>query len=57
MKRFRCGDVVPNCEATFTAPDNDGILSQVAVHARDDHGLTEISPELVDSVRAAITAA
>ncbi len=51
MKQFACGSVVNGCQAVFHAPNDDGILEQVAAHARRDHGLTEISPELVNSVR------
>jgi predicted small metal-binding protein len=54
MKEFSCGAVVPGCSAVFHAQDDNGILEQVAVHARDDHGLETVSPELVDAVRANI---
>ena len=54
MKAFACGDVVPGCTTTFTGPDDDAVLTQVAAHATADHGLTEVSPELVEQVRAAI---
>jgi predicted small metal-binding protein len=53
MKSFRCGDVVPGCTRSFTGSDAD-ILSQVAAHARADHGLTEIPDELVVQVRNAM---
>jgi predicted small metal-binding protein len=53
MKRFRCGDVVPGCDAEFTGSEPE-ILSAVGVHARDAHGITEVSPELVAQVRAAL---
>ena len=54
MKQFACGDVVPSCGRTFTAPTDDDILAAVAGHARDDHGLSDIPASLVDQVRAAI---
>ena len=54
MKTFACGDVVPGCSATFTGPDDDAVLSLVAVHATADHGLGTVPPELVEQVRAAI---
>jgi hypothetical protein len=31
MKQFACGDVVPSCGRTFTAPTEDDILAAVAV--------------------------
>lgn len=54
MKKFSCGDVIPGCTAAFTAETDDEILAQVAVHARDDHGITEVTPEMVEQLTAAI---
>ena len=54
MKRFACGDVVPGRQARFSGDSDDAIVAQVAVHARHDHGLEELTPDLVASVRAAI---
>jgi len=50
MKTFRCGDVVPDCTTVFTGEEGQ-ILAAVAGHARRDHGLTDVSPELVNAVR------
>lgn len=55
MKEFSCGAVVPGCSAVFHAADDDGILAQVATHARDDHGMDAVPAELVDQVRSHIT--
>jgi predicted small metal-binding protein len=52
MKTFACGAVVPGCTATFEAENDDGILEQVAVHAREEHGLSEVPDELVRQVLA-----
>jgi predicted small metal-binding protein len=54
MKAFACGDVVPGCTTTFSGPDDDAVLAQVAAHATADHGLGTVPPELVEQVRAAI---
>jgi predicted small metal-binding protein len=54
LKSFACGDVVPGCTVTFTGPDDDSVLGQVAAHAVADHGLGSIPPELVEQVRASI---
>lgn len=51
MKRFRCGDVVPGCEVTFTGT-RDEILAAAADHARRDHGITQIPPELVGQIES-----
>ncbi len=50
MKRFRCGDVVPGCNATF-AGSLDEILLAVADHARLEHGLPEVPVEVDRLVR------
>ncbi|MCA0144945.1 DUF1059 domain-containing protein [Blastococcus sp. LR1] len=39
MKHFACGDIIPGCDATFTAADDDGILVQTRAHAVDAHGM------------------
>ena len=57
MKQFSCGDVVPGCRRTFHGADDDAILTAVAAHARDDHGLAEIPAALVEQVRGHILAA
>ena len=57
MKTFSCGDVVPGCSARFTAADEDGILGLVAGHASADHGIRDVTPELVQAVRDRITTA
>jgi predicted small metal-binding protein len=54
MKQFSCGAVVPGCTATFTGETEDEILGQVAVHAREDHGMDEVPDEVVEQIRAKI---
>ncbi|MTD46549.1 DUF1059 domain-containing protein [Conexibacter sp. W3-3-2] len=57
MKQFSCGAVVPGCTATFEAEDEHGILTQVAAHAREDHGMDAVPDEVVAQVRANISEA
>ncbi len=54
MKQFSCGAVVPGCTATFTGQSDDEILGKVATHAKEDHGMQEVAPEVVDAVKANI---
>ena len=54
MKRFACGDVVPGCTAIFDYPTEEQILTSVASHAQQDHGMTEIPLSLVNQVRSRI---
>jgi len=51
MKTVRCGDVVPSCTGVFSGTQEQ-IDAAVGVHARDDHGMSEVGPELLDAVHA-----
>jgi predicted small metal-binding protein len=53
MKQFACGAVVPGCDALWVCSSEEQILTLVATHLRDDHGL-EITAELMDRVAEAI---
>ena len=55
MKEFKCGELVPGCEAVIRGDSDQEILEQVAVHAREEHGMDEVPPEVQDSVLAAIS--
>ena len=55
MKEFSCGAVVPGCSARFEGDSEEDILQQVAVHARDAHGMEEVPPDVVQQVRQGIT--
>ena len=55
MKEFSCGELIRGCWATFRGESNDEILQQLAVHARDEHGMDEVPPEVVDKIRAGIS--
>jgi len=54
VKEFRCGDLVPGCPTKLQGESEEEILEQVAVHARDAHGMEEVPPEVVAEVRAVI---
>jgi predicted small metal-binding protein len=54
MKSFTCGDVIPGCDGQVQAPDEDGIFAYAAAHAAEEHGITEVTPELVATIRANI---
>jgi predicted small metal-binding protein len=53
-KRIACAEIVPDCPFTASAATEEELLQQVAAHAAHDHGITEITPELVAKVKAAI---
>jgi predicted small metal-binding protein len=53
-KHLRCRDLGMNCDFEAHGPTDEDIMRQAAAHARRDHQMAEISPELASQVRAAI---
>lgn len=53
-KIIACAEIVPECPFTASAATEDELLQKVAAHAAHDHGITEITPELAERVKAAI---
>jgi predicted small metal-binding protein len=54
QRRIACHDVVPGCGFTASAATEDDLLAQVVAHAKHEHGVTEVTPELTAKVKAAI---
>jgi predicted small metal-binding protein len=54
MKEFRCGEIVPGCDAVFQSESEDELMQQIGAHARDEHGMDEVPPEVDDQIRARI---
>jgi predicted small metal-binding protein len=55
MKQFACTNVVPGCEAVASGETEADVLAAVAAHAREAHGIEEVSPELAAAVSTNIT--
>jgi predicted small metal-binding protein len=55
MKEFKCGVLVPGCDAAFQGESEDAILEEIAAHARDAHGMDEVPPEVVDKILASMS--
>ena len=53
-KTMRCRDVGMNCDFVARGATEDEVMKKAAEHARRDHGIQEITPELAGKVRAAI---
>lgn len=51
-KVVRCRDVGFDCEGVVRAETEEEALAQVALHAKEAHGLDTVSPEVVDKVRS-----
>jgi predicted small metal-binding protein len=55
--KLSCGDAVPGCSARFEDESRERILEQVAAHARNDHGVTDVTPEMLKAIDANIVPA
>jgi len=55
MKQFACATVVDGCEGVVSGETEDDVLAAAAAHAAEAHGMTDVSPAVVDAIRAGIT--
>jgi predicted small metal-binding protein len=55
--KLSCGDAMPGCSARFEDESRDRILEQVSVHAREAHGVTDVTPEMLQAIGANIVPA
>ena len=53
-KEMRCGDVVPGCKAVLTGKDENEVMQRAADHAKKDHGMSSIPPDVMAKAKAAI---
>jgi predicted small metal-binding protein len=53
-KVLRCRDVGLDCEGELRGQTEEEILRQAAEHAQNVHNIRDMSPDLVQKVRAAI---
>ena len=54
MKEIACGDVVPGCDFVARAETESELLRKVAAHAREAHGIRDVTPELIEQVKSKI---
>lgn len=52
--QLACGDVMPGCAQTFDESSEEALLGAVGAHAAADHGITEITPEVLAAVTSKI---
>lgn len=53
-KVLKCGDVAPGCNAVIEGKDVDELMAKAVEHAKKDHGMATIPPEMASKVQAAI---
>ena len=53
-KRVHCRDVGFDCDGVVEANTEAELLQKVAQHAKEAHGLEEVTPEVVAKVKSVI---
>lgn len=53
-KKMNCRDAGPDCDFVARGETEEEIMKQVAEHARTEHGIEEVLPELAEKAKAAI---
>ena len=53
-KKISCSDVVPGCAFTAEAGSEAELIQKVAAHAGLDHGIKDVTPDVLKKVKAAI---
>jgi predicted small metal-binding protein len=53
-KELRCGELMPGCKAVIEGKDEAEVMARGVEHAKKDHGLAQIPPDLAAKVRSAI---
>jgi len=53
-KILRCGDLMPPCKTVIEGKDIAEVMAKAAEHAKKDHGMTKIPPDVATKVQAAI---
>ena len=54
MKVLKCSDMNPGCDFVAKGKDENEVLQQAAQHAKADHGMAAIPPDMMSKVRGAI---
>jgi len=53
-KELRCGDLMPGCDFVAKGNTSDEVMQKAAEHARKDHGMTSIPPDVAQKAQSAI---
>lgn len=53
-KELKCGDAGFECDAVVRADTEEEVMTQVATHAREVHGLEHIDDVTAEKIRAQI---
>ena len=51
MRTFKCASVIDDCNVVLTAKTEELLADMAALHVRDVHGMTEITPDMVGKIK------
>ena len=54
MKELRCSDLMPGCSFRAEGKDADEVMKKAVDHAKKDHGMAQIPPDVAQKAQAAI---
>lgn len=53
-KVLKCSDVAPGCDAEIRGESEHDVLRKAAEHAKTDHNMESIPPEMLSKIKGAI---
>jgi predicted small metal-binding protein len=53
-KEMRCSDLMPGCDRVIEGKDEKEVMAKATEHARNDHNIRTMTPDLEQKVRSAI---
>ena len=53
-KILKCGDVMPGCDTVIEGKDSDEVFAKAEKHARKEHNMTIITPNVMTQIESAI---
>jgi predicted small metal-binding protein len=53
-KVLRCADLMPDCKTVIVGKDAEEVFAKAEAHARKEHNMTIITPNVMSQIEAAI---
>jgi predicted small metal-binding protein len=53
-KILKCGDIMPGCDTVIEGKDTDEVFAKAEAHARKEHNMTIITPNVASQIESAI---
>lgn len=53
-KQLKCGDLMPGCDFVAKGATEAEVMAKAAEHAKQAHGIQQVTPDLAQKVKGAI---